>query len=121
MALITFVEDKYDAIILHQVPDRRRKISGYHPENPTRKDPAFFIYGSQSDINAFNEHEWSGENTAYQFSERPGFSTVQILDLANSCTDPGNIASLNNFTPVSVPFANFAVNTGGNHAISKSR
>jgi hypothetical protein len=115
--LITYIEginqytdDKYDAIILHQVPDRRRKYQNIIQKIQSEKIPAFFIYGNQSDINAFNELNGAVRILPINFQKDqvfPQFNTGFGKFLYNQ----DNIAALNNFSPVSVPFANYAVQT----------
>lgn len=104
----TFVEDKYDAVVLHQVPDKRRKYVSLLSKIQNEKIPAFFIYGNQSDINKFNELNGAVriQPISYQRDNvfpfyNPGFGKF----LYNA----ENIEALNNFPPVKVPFANYEV------------
>jgi hypothetical protein len=104
----TYQEDKYDAIILHQVPDRRRRYQNILQKIQQEKIPTFFIYGNQSDINAFNELNGAVRILPIRYQKdqvfplhNPGFGKFLY--------SPENITALNDFTPVSVPFANFAV------------
>lgn len=105
-----FVEDKYDAIILHQVPDRRKKYQNIIQKIQSEKIPAFFIYGSQSDINAFNEINGAVRILPINFQKDQVFPQFNT-GFGKFLYDQDNIAALNNFSPVSVPFANYAVQT----------
>jgi hypothetical protein len=105
-----FADDKYDAIILHQVPDRRRKYQDIIQKIQSEKIPAFFIYGSQSDINAFNEINGAVRILPINFQKDQVFPQFNT-GFGKFLYDQDNIASLNNFSPVSVPFANYAVQT----------
>jgi hypothetical protein len=105
-----FVEDKYDAIILHQVPDRRRKYQDIIQKMQSENIPAFFVYGSQSDINAFNDMNGAVRILPINFQKDQVFPQFNS-GFGKFLYDQGNIASLNNFSPVSVPFANYAVQT----------
>lgn len=103
-----YVEDKYDAIILHQVPDRRRRYQQILQKVQSEQIPAFFIYGSQSDINAFNEI--NGNVRILPIS----LQRDQVFPMYNTAFgkflfSQENIATLVEYTPVSVPFANYAV------------
>jgi hypothetical protein len=103
-----YVEDKYDAIILHQVPDRRRRYQQILQKIQGEQIPAFFIYGSQSDINAFNEI--NGNVRIMPIS----FQRDQVFPMYNSTFgkflfNQENVIALNDYTPVSVPFANYAL------------
>ncbi len=105
-----YKEDKYDAVILHQVPDRRRKYQSILQKIQTEKIPAFFIYGSQSDINAFNEINGAVRILPINFQKDQVFPTYNT-GFGKFLYSQDNISSLNDFTPVSVPFANYAVQT----------
>ena len=103
-----YVEDKYDAIILHQVPDRRRRYQQILQKIQGEQIPVFFIYGSQSDINAFNEI--NGNVRIMPIS----FQRDQVFPMYNSTFgkflfNQENVIALNDYTPVSVPFANYAL------------
>jgi hypothetical protein len=103
-----YVDDKYDAVILHQVPSRRGNYQNLLQKIKTEGIPAFYIYGSQSDINAFNAI--NGMVRIMPISMQKD----QVLPLFNTAFDAfifeqENSAALNEFTPVSVPFANYAL------------
>ena len=104
--LNTFVEDKYDAVVLHQVPDKRKKYESLLNKIQKEKIPAFFIYGNQSDINRFNELNGAVriQPISYQRDNvfpfyNPGFGKFLY--------DTENVEALNSFSPVKVPFANY--------------
>ena len=103
-----YLEAKYDAIILHQVPDKRRKYQQILNKIRDERIPAFFIYGLQSDINRFNDINGAVrvQPISYQrdnvFPEyNPGFSKFLY--------DSENVGAMNDFSPVKVPFANFDI------------
>lgn len=103
-----YIDDKYDAMVLHQIPDKRRKYESLLSKIQKEKIPVFFIYGNQSDINKFNELN--------------GLVQIQPLSLQRDIVFPfynsgfskflynkDNIEVLNDFSPVKVPFANYKV------------
>jgi hypothetical protein len=103
-----YVEDKYDAVILHQVPDRRRRYQQILQKIQSDQIPAFFIFGSQSDINAFNEI--NGNVRILPIS----YQRDQVFPMYNTAFgkflfSQENVAVLSEYTPVSVPFANYTV------------
>ena len=104
----TYKEDKYDAVVLHQVPGKRKKYVSLLNKIQNEKIPAFFIYGNHSDINRFNEVNGAVriQPISYQRDNvipfyNPGFGKFLY--------DAENIETLNNFFPVKVPFANYDV------------
>ena len=103
-----FKEDKYDAVILNQVPDKRRRFESILNKIERDKIPAFFIYGNQSDINRFNAMNGtvSIQPISYQRDNVfPAFNTAFSKFLyANE-----NLEALNDFSPVKVPFANYVI------------
>ena len=103
-----YVEDKYDAFILHQVPDRRRRYQQILQKIPDEEIPAFFIYGSQSDINAFNEINGNVRILPISF-QRDQVFPMYNTGFGKFLFNQENIGALNEFTPVTVPFANYAV------------
>ena len=105
-----YKEDKYDAVVLHQIPDRRKSYQDILQKVIAEKIPAFFIYGSQSDINEFNDINGTVRILPINFQKD------QVFPMYNNgfgkfLYSQDNIGSLNDFTPVSVPFANYAVQT----------
>ncbi len=103
-----YVEDKYDAVILHQVPDRRRRYQQILQKIQSEQIPAFFVFGSQSDINAFNEI--NGNVRILPIS----YQRDQVFPMYNTAFgkflfSQENVAVLSEYTPVSVPFANYTV------------
>ncbi len=103
-----YVEDKYDAIILHQVPDKRRRYQNLLDKIRNEKIPTFFIYGNQSDINIFNDYNGAVQIQPISYQRdnvfpfyNPGFGKFLY--------DTDNIEALNEFSPVKVPFANFGI------------
>jgi hypothetical protein len=87
-----FVEDKYDAIILHQVPDRRRKYQDIIQKMQSENIPAFFVYGSQSDINAFNDMNGAVRILPINFQKDQVFPQLHIPGFGKFLYSPGNIA-----------------------------
>jgi hypothetical protein len=90
------------------VPSRRGNYQSLLQKIKTEGIPAFYIYGSQSDINAFNAI--NGMVRIMPISMQKD----QVLPLFNTAFDAfifeqENSAALNDFTPVSVPFANYAL------------
>lgn len=103
-----YVEDKYDAVVLHQVPDKRKKYTALLNKIQGEKIPAFFIYGNQSDVKAFNELNGAVkiQTTSYQ---RDNVFPIYNPDFSKFLYDADNIEALNNFPPVKVPFANYEI------------
>ncbi len=103
-----YVEDKYDAVVLHQVPDKRKKYTALLNKIYDEKIPAFFIYGNQSEVNAFNALNGVVKihTTSYQ---RDNVFPIYNLDFSKFLYDTDNIEALNNFPPVKVPFANYEI------------
>jgi hypothetical protein len=105
-----YKEDKYDAIILHQVPDRRRRYQDILQKIQTSQIPSFFIYGSQSDINAFNDINGTVRILPINYQKDQVFPMYNE-GFGKFLYNQDNAAALNEYTPVSVPFANYAVQT----------
>jgi hypothetical protein len=106
--LSQYQEDKYDAVILHQVPDRRRRYQDILDKINVEKIPALFIYGNQSDINYFNQVNGAVRIMPINFQKdqvfpeyNPGFGKFLY--------DQEKATTINDFTPVTVPFANYTV------------
>ena len=103
-----YIEDKYDAVVLHQVPDKRRKYQQILSKIQKEKIPAFFIYGNQSDINRFNQINGAVQIQPISYQRDnvfPFYNNAFAKFLYNS----ENIEALNDFSPVKVPFANFNI------------
>lgn len=103
-----YVEDKYDAVILHQVPDKRRKYQRILDKIQNEKIPTFFIYGFQSDINRFNDLNGAVRIQPISY-QRDNVFPVYNQDFGKFLYDTENISALNEFSPVKVPFANFDI------------
>ncbi len=103
-----YIEDKYDAVVLHQVPDKRKKYTALLNKIYEEKIPAFFIYGNQSEVNAFNELNGVVKihTTSYQ---RDNVFPFYNLDFSKFLYNTDNIETINNFPPVKVPFANYEI------------
>ncbi len=105
-----YIEDKYDAIILHQVPDRRRRYQEILQKIQRELTPAFFIFGNQSDINAFNDINGAVRILPISFQKDQVFPVFNN-NFSRFLFSQENAATLNDYTPVTVPFANYAVLT----------
>lgn len=105
-----YVEDKYDAIVLHQVPDRRRRYQEILQKIQQEQIPAFFIFGNQSDINAFNDINGAVRIMPISFQKDQVFPVFNT-NFGRFLFSQENAALLNEYTPVTVPFANYAVLT----------
>jgi hypothetical protein len=103
-----YIEDKYDAIILYQVPDKKRKYQEILEKMQQEKIPAFFIYGNQSDINLFNDLNGTVAIQPISY-QRDNVFPAYNLRFSKFLYDTENIEALSNFSPVKVPFANFSV------------
>lgn len=101
-----YLEDKYDAIILHQVPDKRRKYEQVLGKIQTEKIPAFFIYGNQSDINRFNDLNGAVRIQPISY-QRDNVFPLFNTEFSKFLYNEENIEALNDFSPVKVPFANY--------------
>jgi len=106
--MFPYVEDKYDAVILHQVPNRRRQYQELLAKISRDKIPAFFIYGSQSDLNAFNT--MNGCVTILPLNAQSDNVFPHFNQVFNSFMfTRENLDALDAFSPVKVPFANFTL------------
>lgn len=105
-----YQEDKYDAIILHQVPDRRRKYQNILQKIRTEKIPTFFIYGNQSDLNSFNEMNGAVRILPISLQKDQVFPMFNTA-FGKFLYSQENVTTINEFTPATVPFANYAVQT----------
>jgi len=104
----TFQEDKYDAVILNQVPDKKRRYQEILSKIQEEKIPAFFIYGNQSDINLFNDV--NGAVTVKPISyQRDNVFPSYNSGFSKFIYETENIDAINGFSPVKVPFANFSL------------
>lgn len=103
-----YQEDKYDAVVLHQVPDKRKKYTALLNKIQNEKIPAFFIYGNQSEVKAFNQMNGliNIQTTSYQ---RDNVFPIYNTDFGKFLYNTEHIEALNNFSPVKVPFANFNI------------
>lgn len=103
-----YIEDKYDAIILNQVPDKRRYFQQILTKIQEEKIPSFFIYGNQSDINQFNSLNGAVQIQPISYQRDnviPSFNATfeQFL------YEDENLDVLNAYPPVKVPFANYTI------------
>jgi len=103
-----YIEDKYDAVILHQVPDKRRRYQQILEKIRNEKIPAFFIYGNQSDINRFNEINGALRIQPISY-QRDNVFPVYNPNFSRFLYNKENIEVLNDFSPVKVPFANYDI------------
>ncbi len=103
-----YAEDKYDAIILHQIPDKRRSYQPILDKIQNEKIPTFFIYGNRSDINRFNELNGNVRIQPINFQKDQVFPLYNN-DFTKFLYTTENIEALNGFSPVKVPFANYTL------------
>jgi hypothetical protein len=103
-----YIEDKYDAIILHQIPDKRRKYQNILNKIQKEHIPAFFIYGNQSDINRFNALNGAVKVQPISY-QRDNVFPVFNQEFGKFLYETAHIEVLNEFSPVKVPFANYEV------------
>ena len=103
-----YIEDKYDAVILHQVPDKKRTYQQILNKIKQEKIPAFIIYGSQSDLNQFNELNGSVRIQPIN-NQRDNVFPSFNPNFEKFLYEPENIEALNTYPPVKVPFANFII------------
>ncbi len=103
-----YVEDKYDAVVLHQVPDKRRKYTSLLTKIIKDKIPAFFIFGSQSDLTEFNKI--NGAVRIFPINNQlDNVFPLYNQDFSMFLYDKNKAESLNDFSPVKAPFANYDV------------
>ncbi len=100
--------EKYDVVIWHQVPDKRQKYRELLDRAEREKTPSFFIYGSQSNPNLFNQ---KNGGTRIQFINRQSDEVLPVFneDFATFKFNPEYAGILNDYPPIVVPFANFSV------------
>ncbi len=103
-----YVEDKYDAVVLHQVPDKRNKYQHILNKIKKEKIPVFFIYGNQSNINSFNELNGAVKILPINYQKDNVFPFYNN-NFGKFLYSTENVEALNDFSPVKVPFANFTV------------
>ena len=103
-----YAEDKYDVIILHQVPGRRGKYQEILAKISNEKIPTLFIYGNQSDINRFNEINGAVRIQPISY-QRDNVFPLYNTGFSKFLYDDNNIEVLSEFSPVKVPFANFDI------------
>ena len=103
-----YKEDKYDAVILYQVPDKKRKYQRILDKIRQEKIPAFFVYGNQSDINLFNDLNGAVAIQPISY-QRDNVFPVYNQQFSKFLYNSDNIEALSNFSPVKVPFANYNV------------
>lgn len=101
-------EDKYDAVILYQIPDKRRKYQQIITKIQSEKIPAFFIYGNQSDINRFNELNGAVRIQPISYQRDNVFPSYNN-DFGKFLFNTESVEALNDYSPVKVPFANFNI------------
>lgn len=104
----TYIEDKYDAVILHQVPEKRRRYQQILNKIQNEKIPAFFIYGFQSDINRFNDMNGAVRIQPISYQGDNVFP-VYNPDFSKFIYESENVSTLNDLSPVKVPFANYNI------------
>lgn len=103
-----YAEDKYDAVVLHQIPDKLNRYLPLLEKIANEKIPAFFIYGNQSDITQFNA--WNKAVRILPIGlERDNVFPSFNIDFGKFIYDTENIELLNSYSPVKVPFANFDI------------
>ncbi len=103
-----YVEDKYDAMILHQIPDKKESYRSILDKMQKEKIPAFFIYGNRSDINLFNDLNGNVRIQPINYQKDQVFPLYNN-DFTKFLYTTENIEALNGFSPVKVPFANYTL------------
>ncbi|MCL2412879.1 MAG: hypothetical protein FWC98_01930 [Bacteroidales bacterium] len=100
--------ESYDVVILHQLPARTGVMNNLVQQISAREIPVWKIFGTQTDLNAFNrmnfgvQIELRGQQTNDAF---PSFNTA----FTNFTFSDDSRNQLFNFPPLTVPFANFTV------------
>ncbi|MDR0437009.1 MAG: hypothetical protein LBH22_01765 [Bacteroidales bacterium] len=100
--------EKYDVVILHQLPARIGVMNALVQQISTKQLPVWTIVGIQTDLNAFNKMnfgvtvELRGQQTNDAF---PSFNTA----FTNFTFSDESKNQLFNFPPLSVPFAAYTV------------
>ncbi len=103
-----YKDDKYDVVILHQVPDKYNRYPEVLQMIKQQNIPAFFIYGSHSDINKFNEMNGLVQIAPISY-KRDNVYPAFNPQFDKFIYGKENIAVLNEYVPVKVPFANYRV------------
>ena len=103
-----YSEDKYDAVILHQIPDKRRKYEKILTKIISEKIPTLFIFGNQSDINRFNDLNGTVQIQPISI-QRDNVFPIYNPTFSRFIYGRNNIEALSDFSPVKVPFANYNV------------
>ena len=103
-----YKDQKYDAIIFDQIPDKRGTLNNLLLKARNDNIPSWYIVGEQSDLSQFNNMNGivSIQMINNQFSEafpwyNPDFSTFNYSE--------GNAPVINEYPPVLTPFANFQI------------
>ena len=102
-SLQEYVPEKYDVVILHQLPSARQGIPAPIQQLLAEGASAWFIWGSQTNLAQFNQ-----VNSVLEVTGRPG-QTDQVTPIFQSSfsrfryTDE-HMGVVNRFPPVEVPF-----------------
>ncbi len=103
-----YKNDKYDVIILHQVPDKRNRYPDILQMIKQQKIPAFFIYGSHSEINRLNEMNGLVRIEPISYKRDNVYPAFNPL-FDKFIYSEENLEVLNDYVPVKVPFANYRI------------
>lgn len=101
------LEDKYDLVILHQVPSITRQAAALAQKFVEDGSALWCILGKQSNLAAFNRLNIGGIQIASQGQQRDRVTPIFNNNFNRFTFKAEAIASLTKFPPVWVPFGNY--------------
>jgi hypothetical protein len=109
----TLQDKRYDAIVLHQGPDRQGRLSDLLRTVEQQKIPVLYVLGSKTDIGALNRFnnvvdiKPINRQTDQVFPAfNPAFNTFRF--------EEDRVEKMQDYPPVEVPFANFVLKPNSN-------
>jgi len=105
--------NKYDFVVLHNLPSNKYAITGIIDAINTRKTPRMFVVGAQTNLQSINKVQEvikiSGNSTSLEDIQ------ADVVSSFNSFTlDPDLSRNLKNFPPLIAPFGQYSSPSSGN-------
>ncbi|NJN27211.1 MAG: VWA domain-containing protein, partial [Cyclobacteriaceae bacterium] len=103
-----FTDQKYDAVVLHQIPHKKGQYSTLLDKIRKDKTPSLFVFGNETDINRFNALNGTVEVLPISY-QRDNVTPSFNQSFTSFIYESERKEVLHSYPPVSVPFANFNV------------
>ncbi|BDD06153.1 hypothetical protein AUTU_36360 [Aureibacter tunicatorum] len=104
-------KDKYDLVILHQLPHKNRKLNNAVKDILNSETPKFFIAGGQSDFRALSKNNSAIDVQVRSIKKDEAFGSFNPNFKAFNYEDD-NRKNLGKLPPLSTPFGNINLKNG---------